>query len=94
MPEKTGTPDFDELLYGGFPQGASILFQGPSGIEKEVFSEFFIKQGLEDGDSILAVLGSKDAARFKQNLSGIGLDIKPYEEKNSIFVIDCIGPLI
>ena len=37
MRTASGVPGFDALVQGGFPEGASVVVQGPAGVEKDAF---------------------------------------------------------
>ncbi len=45
---KTGIPDLDKKIEGGFPVGSSILLVGPPGSGKTTMAHQFIQQGLSE----------------------------------------------
>ena len=45
---KTGIPDLDKKIQGGFPLGSSILLVGPPGAGKSTFAHQFIQYGIKN----------------------------------------------
>ena len=44
---QTGIQGFDQLIYGGLPQGRSYLVSGEPGTGKTIFSIQFLLEGLK-----------------------------------------------
>jgi len=88
MRVKSGVEGFDAFLDGGFPKGSSIILQGPSGVEKELFYMHFLKEGFDSGESIIVVLSTKSPEKFKYRLSAMGLNIDELLEQKRLAIID------
>jgi len=58
---RTGVEGFDPFVGGGLPEGASVILQGPSGTEKDLFGLQFLAEGLKSGESVVIVLSSESS---------------------------------
>jgi KaiC/GvpD/RAD55 family RecA-like ATPase/Flp pilus assembly protein TadD len=88
MSTTSGVGGFDSFLVGGFPKGASIILQGPSGAEKELFCLQFVVEGLRRGESVIVILSSKSPKKFLKMLSEHGIDIEKVLKEKKIIIID------
>jgi len=88
MRVKSGVEGFDAFLDGGFPKGSSIILQGPSGVEKELFYMHFLKEGFDSGESVIVVLSTKSPEKFKDRLSAMGLNADELLEQKRLAIID------
>lgn len=61
----TGVPGLDELLYGGLPQGHSLLVSGPTGCGKTILGTRFLQEGARQGEHGVAVYFEKGTARLR-----------------------------
>jgi KaiC/GvpD/RAD55 family RecA-like ATPase len=79
----TGIPGFDELIEGGFPEGASILLGGGPGAGKTIFAMQYIYEGArsfnEPGLYVTLETGLKD---ITWNMQSFSWDIKSMQDKN------------
>lgn len=55
---KTGIPDLDSLLEGGFPEETTVLVTGPTGSGKTTFGVQFVYKGAElyDEPGVLSLI--------------------------------------
>jgi KaiC/GvpD/RAD55 family RecA-like ATPase len=79
----TGIPGLDELIEGGFPEGASILLSGGPGSGKTIGAMQFIYEGArtynEPGIYVTMESNLKD---ITWNMQRFQWDIKSLQEKN------------
>jgi KaiC/GvpD/RAD55 family RecA-like ATPase len=79
----TGIPGFDELIEGGFPEGASILLSGGPGAGKTIFGMQYVYEGArtyeEAGLYVTLETGLKD---IMWNMQSFQWDIKSLQDKN------------
>jgi len=84
----SGVPGFDALVQGGFPDGASVVVQGPAGAEKDAFLFQFIAEGLRTKAAVLIVLSSVSPAKFQQDLRAAGVDVDAAIKENRLRFVD------
>ncbi|MDP2666129.1 MAG: ATPase domain-containing protein [Candidatus Diapherotrites archaeon] len=79
----SGVPGFDELVEGGFPEGASVLISGGPGAGKTIFAMQYIYEGArsynEPGLYVTLETGLKD---ITWNMQSFRWDIKSLQDKN------------
>jgi circadian clock protein KaiC len=61
----TGTPGLDDLLYGGLPQGHTLLVSGPTGAGKTIMGTRFLQAGAALGEKGVALFFEKGTARLR-----------------------------
>lgn len=61
----TGTPDLDDMLMGGLPQGHSLLVAGPSGAGKTILGTCFLQQGVRLGEKGVSMSFEKGTSRLR-----------------------------
>ena len=61
----TGVPGLDELLYGGMPQGHTMLVSGPTGSGKTIIASRFLQEGVRQGEKGVAVYFEKGTPRLR-----------------------------
>jgi KaiC/GvpD/RAD55 family RecA-like ATPase/Tfp pilus assembly protein PilF len=88
MRTSSGVSGFDSFLEGGFPRGASIILQGPSGVEKELFYIQYILKGLRSGEKVIVILSSKSPERLLKRLMEHGIDVKKVLSEKQLTIID------
>ncbi|MFQ5975330.1 MAG: RAD55 family ATPase [Candidatus Hydrothermarchaeales archaeon] len=83
-----GIRAFDKLIGGGVIRPSAILLLGDIGAGKTVMCQQFIWNGLKNGESgiYFCIDHSPDAVR--ENMAGFGWDIKPFEEKGDLILVD------
>jgi KaiC/GvpD/RAD55 family RecA-like ATPase len=85
---KSGITGFDLLVSGGIPSAHSVLLQSPSTQETNVFTNQFIKKGLENFEPVLVVLSKTTPQKFRESLRSIGINAKKYEESGYLTIVD------
>src|SRR3972149_7273665 len=85
---RSGVEGFDSLIDGGFPQGASVVLQGPPGTEKDNFAFQFLAEGLRTGEAALIVVSSTSPAAFLASLERLGVDVQGAIAANRLKVVD------
>jgi len=68
----TGVPSLDQVLNDGFPEKASILVLGQSGLGKQALGYWFTRSGLIQGDYCLYVT-HKPVADVTRDMAGFGV---------------------
>jgi circadian clock protein KaiC len=61
----TGIPGLDEMMYGGLPQGHSMLVVGPSGSGKTILGTRFLQEGVRQGEKGVALYFEKGTSRLR-----------------------------
>jgi circadian clock protein KaiC len=61
----TGVPDLDKMMYGGLPQGHSMLVVGPSGAGKTILGTRFLQEGVRQGEKGVALYFEKGTSRLR-----------------------------
>ena len=77
----TGIEGFDEISFGGLPAGRATLVTGTSGSAKTIFAAQFLANGIKkDGESAVFVTFEESAEDIRENLIGLGWDVRKWEE--------------
>lgn len=87
----TGTPRLDDLLYGGFPMNANILFVGPAFVGKEVAVFNFIAEGLKSNVPSVIVTTSKPPVEIAKDMAPVLPTFMEYERLGLVRWIDASG---
>ncbi|MDB5918878.1 MAG: protein kinase [Massilia sp.] len=61
----TGVADLDEMMFGGLPQGHSMLVVGPSGAGKTILGTRFLQEGVRQGERGVAMYFEKGTSRLR-----------------------------
>src|SRR5881397_2995121 len=85
---RTGVEGFDPIVGGGVPEGASVVVQGPSGSEKEMFGLQFLAEGLRSGEAVVIVISSTSPEQYLESLSRLRVPVKEAIEGNRLKVVD------
>ncbi|TLZ65924.1 MAG: hypothetical protein E6K16_02365 [Methanobacteriota archaeon] len=88
---KSGTPRLDDLLYGGIPFNANLLFVGPPYVGKEVVILNFVAEGLKKGVPAILVTTSKPPVEISKEMAPILPTFVEYEQLGLVYWIDCSG---
>lgn len=79
---RTGIPDLDEMLEGGFPSGSLVTLAGRPGTGKTIFSSQFLHHGADrEGDVGMYVSMLEAKGQYFRNAAGLGLEFAHLEKK-------------
>ncbi len=82
-----GVEPIDSLLRDGIVRNDTLILKGPAGVEKDVLSIAFLKEGLEKGDCAIIVSSRCSPSNIRKGLESSGLNLEPVDvDKRLIFV--------
>ncbi|MDG6219876.1 MAG: ATPase domain-containing protein [Candidatus Thermoplasmatota archaeon] len=81
-------PGFRVAMGGGFPRGRVLLFQVPSGIERNILWTNMVKDALSLKGSVVGVVSTKFPADVKADLERAGLKASRFEPKKKLVFVD------
>jgi KaiC/GvpD/RAD55 family RecA-like ATPase len=88
---RTGMPRLDDLIYGGFPMNANVLFVGPAFVGKEVAVLNFIAEGLRANVPAVIVTTSKPPVEIAKDMAPVLPTFLEYEQLGLVRWIDASG---
>lgn len=77
--------ELDKLVGGGLDYGTCTLVIGPSGTGKSTLGLLYAYAGMKSGEKALIVSFDETSAIFRRRASGVGMDIRPFEESGQLF---------
>src|SRR4051795_1273494 len=84
----TGIPGLDEMLRGGFPQGAAALVEGAPGTGKSTFGMQFIYQGaVQAGEPGIILTFETFPRQYYRDARNFGWDFEALEAANKLRVV-------
>lgn len=78
---RTGVPNFDSLIEGGFESNSTNVIVGGAGSGKSILATQFLIEGLKHGEKCLYVTFEEKKTRFYQNMLEFGWNLQEYEKK-------------
>lgn len=78
--EATGIDKLDEILDGGFPEGASIMVMGEPGTGKSVFCSQFLKKGMDKDQGALYITLDNSPEEIREEAKDFGWTFKESDE--------------
>ncbi|MEM0155842.1 MAG: RAD55 family ATPase [Thermoplasmataceae archaeon] len=84
----SGIPKFDDLVYGGIPQGTNIVLYGPPFSEKYLLAYNFIAKSLEEDVPIIVLTADKNIREIMFEVGKITEKINGSEQKGILRFID------
>jgi AraC-like DNA-binding protein/KaiC/GvpD/RAD55 family RecA-like ATPase len=81
---KTGIPDLDDMLRGGFFEGSLILVIGPAGVGKTILGMRFLFEGLQKKEPGLFISLYNHPERILQRLNTLNMDFTKFLEDNTL----------
>ncbi|MCK4718774.1 MAG: hypothetical protein KAT70_08910, partial [Thermoplasmata archaeon] len=81
-------PGMNATIGGGFPRGAVILFQVPSGIERNILWTHLLKDALALKGSLVAVVTTRFPKDVRNDLEHVGTKTQKLEAKNKMVFVD------
>jgi KaiC/GvpD/RAD55 family RecA-like ATPase len=85
---KSGVRRLDDLLFGGFPNGAQVLVNGPAHTGKDVLARLFSVEGLRLGIPCIWVLTDKTWVQVKDDLTGLFPKYAEAEKNGMVRYVD------
>ena len=79
---------YDEILYGGLPEGRTTLIEGSPGSGKSVVGLEFIYRGTLVGESGIFVTFEERADAFRRNAYTLGWDLEGLESAGKLAIIE------
>ena len=85
----TGIKGFDEILFGGLPEGWTVLLSGSSGTGKTIFSVEYLYRGItEFNEPGVFVACEESSDKIKRAVAGFGWDLEALEKEGKLIFID------
>jgi len=84
----SGIEGFDQLLFGGFPQGRSYLVSGEPGAGKTIFTLQFLLEGLKNNEKTIYISIDEKPEHVIADAEALGWPLKEYLEKGTFRIID------
>jgi len=84
----TGIESFDELLSGGFPQGAVILLAGSSGSGKTIFTFQWLFEGIKHDENAVYISLTEPLFKIVENLEKMNYYNRDAIEQQRLKIID------
>ena len=84
----TGIKGLDQMTGGGFKRSSAVLLSGPSGTGKTVVGNQFIVSCLSKNEPGIIVSFEEDAVQIRDNAMMFGWDLKEFEKKNLLKIIN------
>ncbi len=85
---KSGVRRLDDLLFGGFPNGAQVLVNGPAHTGKDVLTRLFSVEGLRVGVPSIWVVTDKTWLQVREDLAGLYPKYAEAEKAGMIRFVD------
>ena len=84
----SGIEGFDQLLFGGFPQGRSYLVAGEPGAGKTIFTLQFLIEGLKNGEKAVYISIDEKPAHVIADLEALGWSLRDYLDAGLFQIVD------
>jgi len=88
---KTGIPELDEMLRGGFMEGDAVLLAGSAGSGKTTLSLQYLVNGIKIGEPGIYVTFEQMPDQIYRDAKNFGWDLRRLEEENK-FRLVCTSP--
>ncbi|MCI4372203.1 MAG: hypothetical protein L3K02_00945 [Thermoplasmata archaeon] len=85
---KSGVRRLDDLLFGGFPNGAQVLVNGPAHTGKDILTRLFSVEGLRIGVPSIWVVTDKTWNQVRDDLAGLYPKYAEAEKAGMIRFVD------
>lgn len=90
----TGIRGFDEVAWGGLPQGRATLVTGTAGAGKSLFAVEFLARGIEEFDEPGVFVNFEETPEdIRVNAASLGFDIARWETEGKWAFVDAASPL-
>jgi KaiC/GvpD/RAD55 family RecA-like ATPase len=91
---KTGILKLDKMLEGGLAEKKSFLFYSDPCVESLVFAYKMICTRLQEGDSIIYFINTRNPDTVRFSMKNYGWDVAEFEDKGSFVFLDAYSALI
>lgn len=81
---KTGVPNLDKLIDGGFKKGSVNIVAGKSGSGKSIFAMQFLLEGLKNGESGIYISFDEGRKKLFEDFAGFGWELEKYERSGML----------
>ena len=88
---KTGIPELDEMLRGGFMEGDAVLLAGSAGSGKTTLALQYLINGIKQGEPGVYVTFEELPDQIYRDAKNFGWDLRKMEEENKFRII-CTSP--
>ncbi len=89
---KTGIPEFDEMLSGGFLEGDAVMIAGTAGSGKTTLGlEYLVNGATKYGENGIYVTFEQLPDQLYRDAEGFGWDLRELEEQDKLRVV-CTSP--
>ncbi|PKP54425.1 MAG: circadian clock protein KaiC [Candidatus Altiarchaeales archaeon HGW-Altiarchaeales-3] len=92
---RTGISGFDDILFGGFPEGWTVLLSGSSGTGKTIFAIQYLYNGITKfNENSVFVACEESSAKIKRAVEDFGWDLNALEDEGKLIFIDAANKWI
>ncbi|NBV42039.1 recombinase RecA [bacterium] len=84
----SGIEGFDQVLFGGFPQGRSYLVSGEPGAGKTIFTLQFLLEGLRQGEKAIYISIDERPEHVILDAEALGWPLNDYLKSDMFRIID------
>ncbi len=84
----SGIEGFDQLLFGGFPQGRSYLVSGEPGAGKTIFTLQFLLEGLKAGERVVYISIDEKPEHVISDAEALGWPLNEYLASGQFAILD------
>jgi len=84
----THTSGFDEILYGGLPEGRTTLIEGGPGTGKSILALEFLYRGALAGEPGILVAFEERSSAIRRNALTLGWDLDGLEKAGKLAIIE------
>ncbi|HEV2227298.1 MAG TPA: ATPase domain-containing protein [Nitrososphaerales archaeon] len=88
---KTGVPELDKMLNGGFLRGDAVMLAGNAGTGKTTLALHYLLNGVEAGESGIYVTFEQLPDQLYKDALSFGWDLRKLEEQDKLRVV-CTSP--
>ncbi len=89
---KTGIPEFDEMLHGGFMEGDAIMVAGAAGTGKSTLALQYLVNGISEfGDNGIYVTFEQLPDQIYRDAKNFGWDLRKLQDEDKLRVV-CTSP--
>ena len=83
---RSGVPELDQLLGGGFAAGSSTLVIGPAGVGKSILVLQYIAAAVKRGDRAALFVFDEELGLLLSRAKALGIDLQAMCDANQLFI--------